>query len=147
MEEQRQSGGRRLAVVILAAVLVIAAGGVGAYWFWFRTDGPVQAESEKIGPIYVVGDLTTNLNEPGRRAFIQVQITLELTEPKAMKEVENRSAAVRNEILGLLRSRSMEDVGGEHGMRQLAEQIKNHLNSYIPGGGIKKVHFTEFVVQ
>lgn len=135
-------------LVILLAVLLVAGGGAGgAYWFIRRNPSIAQAAPEGTGPVYSMGELITNLNEPTRRAYIQVQVAVEVRDQKVIKELETRAAQVKNEVLVLLRARSMEEVQGADGLRRLADDIHQRLNRLLPHQGVIKVYFTEFVVQ
>lgn len=135
-------------ILILLAVLLVAGGAAGgAFWMVRRKPAVVQAAPEGTGPLYTIGELVTNLNEPNRRAYIQVEVAVEVQDQKVRKELETRAAQVKNEVLVILRARSMEHVQGAEGMRRLAEDLQARLNSLLPDAGVRKVYFTEFVVQ
>lgn len=137
----------RLLVILLAALVVAAGGAGGAYWMIRRNPAVAQAAPEGTGPLYTMGQLVTNLNEPNRRAYIQVEVAVEVRDQKVKRELETRAAQVQNEVLVLLRARNMEEVQGAGGMRRLADDLQDRLNSLLTEPGVRKVYFTEFVVQ
>ena len=62
-------------------------------------------------------------------------------------ELEKRKPQVRDSILLLLSSKTFEDIATFKGKTKIRNQITARLNGILMPGSIKKVYFTEFVVQ
>jgi len=76
-----------------------------------------------------------------------VNLELELKDSSLTAELEKRKPQVRDNILLLLSSKTFEEVATFKGKTKIRNQITARLNGILAPGSIKKVYFTEFVVQ
>ena len=96
------------------------------------------------------GTFTTNLRES--RKFLQVGVGVSTQYDDAvMANVESHQLALRSEILGTMSEFSEEGIEGKKGRDELADEIKESLNTKLMElegfGGIEYVHFTSFMLQ
>ena len=76
-----------------------------------------------------------------------MNLELELKDSNLTAELEKRKPQVRDNILLLLSSKTFEDVATFKGKTKIRNQITARLNGILTPGSIRKVYFTEFVVQ
>lgn len=109
------------------------------------------------GPQYELQSFVVNLIDDGRGPrFLKVQIHFELevppglaagAEPPVKAELDSRQNQIRDELLMLLTSKRQTDIESSDGKRILRDEIFTRVNKILVTGAIKRVFFTDFVVQ
>lgn len=167
-DELQGEGGRKkipLWVFILVGVQVVLFGGFIAAFLLLSgsdreaSDGPSVAEqrvdptkvkdpSSLIGPAYSLEPFIVNLIDDGRGPrYLKVEIKFELEAEDVRPELEGRLSQIRDELLMLLSSKRFTDVETSDGKRILKDEIFTRVNKVLVTGRIKRVYFTEFVIQ
>ncbi|MDR3204443.1 MAG: flagellar basal body-associated FliL family protein [Deltaproteobacteria bacterium] len=90
---------------------------------------------------------TTNLNEPSGRRFLKVTLGLEVESQAAEDELNKMLPDIQDAILILLSSQSTEDISTVDGKERLRSQIQNRCNSFLTNNKVKKVKYSEFIIQ
>ncbi len=88
-----------------------------------------------------------NIYDGQELRYLKVKIEMEMASPAVKAEVEARLAPIKDAILVLLSSKTMQDIQDVQGKNQLKEEIMAAVNKNIPPGKIAKIYFTDFVVQ
>ena len=101
----------------------------------------------KIGILYPLDTFTVNLLSDNGSRYLKAQISLELSGQELAAELDAKKAVIRDKILRLLSSKSLEEVSTLKGKDKLSEQIMDVLNPMLTDGTINGVYFTEFVIQ
>ena len=143
-------GGKRWRLGMILLAVLVAGVGAGAGYHWYQDPQPAaHAETgpAEPGPSFSVGTVMTNLNEFNPPMYIQVGLQLETDDEAAVQELEQRQGAVRDVVIGVLRAKAYRDVQGAEGMAVVAEEIRAALNELLAKGEIRRVYFTEFIVQ
>lgn len=139
------------AVMILGAVLLVTLlAGAMSYLVAARVAAPPtqqEVKKKEVRTTYPAGEYLTNLADMGSRRFIKVKVELVLNDPRAARDLEEKNGALRDVILGVLRSKTYEEVNGEEGMQQLGELIVKRVNLLVAGGKVAGIYFLEFIVQ
>ncbi|MDH4944238.1 flagellar basal body-associated protein FliL [Sulfurimonas sp. C5] len=174
-EEESGSQGKKsnllMIIIIIVLVLIIILGAVA---FLFIGDDeptvsstPMQQEKTKkvtkkssgynleddtralneIGILYPLDTFTVNLKSDSGRRFLKTTISLELEGEELSLELDAKSAVLRDRIIRILSSKTLEEVSSKKGKNKLSMQIMDTLNSMITDGRIKGIYFTEFVIQ
>ncbi|MDD2356689.1 MAG: flagellar basal body-associated protein FliL [Thiovulaceae bacterium] len=102
---------------------------------------------DKIGILYPLDTFTVNLMSENGSRYLKAQISLELSGKELTEELDAKKAVLRDKILRLLSSKSVEEVSTLKGKDQLSEQILQQLNPMLKDGSINGVYFTDFVIQ
>lgn len=140
-----------LVLLIVGAVVAILSGGGNE-----QTDNNAPYAKEKprksmdsmqVGPMFPLDSFTVNLLSDSGRRYLKVQINLELDDEEVAAELESKTAVVRDTVIRLLSSKTLEEISTAKGKDNLKEQIVNQLNLRLRDGNVKNVYFTEFVVQ
>ena len=121
--------------VILPLALVSAEGGEGEHG------------DRHIGKIVPLDDFVVNISDHERDRYLKLKAELELSIPELTDELDQRMPQIRDLIIGLLGNKSFEEVRTIEGKNFLREEILLRINSLLVSGKVKRVFFTEFVVQ
>ncbi len=163
-QETGETGGKKssnlvLIIIIVALVLVLLVVGVVVAMLAGGDDTPqssnpaVKEKSEKmmdsmeVGPMFPLDTFTVNLLSDSGRRYLKVQMNLELDGEQLAAELESKTAVVRDVVIRLLSSKTLEEISTAKGKDKLKEQIVNQLNLRLRDGNLRHVYFTEFVVQ
>ena len=167
---------KKLLIIILAAVLLLVLAGGAAVLLLKKKADPddeeVAEETDKPGkkkkgeheapPVYLALDpFTVNLiPETGGDQYLQVTVTLELEGLEAENEIKGHMAKLRNSLTLLLSSKKASELLSRDGKEQLADSLKEEINSIAAPpkkkkgkkdddaeGPVKSVLFTSFIIQ
>ncbi|MBM2777900.1 flagellar basal body-associated protein FliL [Helicobacter pylori] len=101
-----------------------------------------------LGPLYAIdAPFAVNLVSQNGRRYLKASISLELSNEKLLNEVKVKDTAIKDTIIEILSSKSVEEVVTNKGKNKLKDEIKSHLNSFLIDGFIKNVFFTDFIIQ
>ena len=138
----------------IIVVVVLSVLGGGGFFSWKTFLNPAKDVSEgsssmrvEIGPLFPLEVFIVNLAGTAGERYLKVNLELELKDSSLTVELEKRKPQVRDTILLLLSSKTFEDVATFKGKTKLRSEITARLNGILAPGSIKKVYFTEFVVQ
>lgn len=132
----------------LATPLVarIAAGGGGDHGGEVRESGghgtsPVQTDA----PL-VVADLVVNPARSGGTRFLVAAASL-VGDRDALASLSAREAEMRDLLLTLLASRTVEELTEVSARDGIREELKAALNELLGYAGVHRIFFTQFVIQ
>jgi flagellar FliL protein len=159
--EEKSSGGSKLLliVIIFLLLLLLIIGGLVAYFLLTGNSKsapqqPAQVEKKaavssmtKMGPIYPLDQFIVNLVSANADRYLKCKIDLELSNAKLQKEINKKLPAIRDMIIQILSSKTVEEIQTAKGKEKLKQEIKTKLNSILTTGEITHVYFTEFVIQ
>jgi len=100
-----------------------------------------------IGVLYPLDTFTVNLKSDAGRRYLKVTMSLELEGEELSLELDAKSAVLRDRIIRILTSKTLEEISSKKGKAKVETQIMDTLNSMISDGKIKGIYFTEFVIQ
>ena len=160
-EEKKEGGSKLLLIVIIVLLLLLLIiGGLVAYFLLSgNEEQPPPQEQQKmekkhkvssmaeIGPIYPLDPFIVNLVSSNANRYLKCKIDLELDSPELQQEVDKKLPAIRDLIIQILSSKSVEEIQTAKGKQKLKEEIKRKINEILRTGEIKNVYFTEFVRQ
>ncbi len=169
--EKKSSSSLMLIIVIVMLILVIL---VGAVAFILMSGGddesavqstPTAQERQvdqtqrssgnpnsvrpftEIGLMFPMDTFTVNLLSESGRRYLKVEMNLEIDGEELAAELDNKKAVIRDIIIRLLSSKSLDEISTAKGKDKLKEQITEQLNMRLRDGHINNVYFTEFVIQ
>ncbi len=101
----------------------------------------------EIGLMFPMDTFTVNLLSDSGRRYLKVEMNLEIDGEELAAELDNKKAVIRDIIIRLLSSKSLDEISTAKGKDKLKEQITDQLNLRLRDGRINNVYFTEFVIQ
>jgi len=90
--------------------------------------------------------LVVNIQGSGGR-FLKVKMDMEAENKGTAQEIEERMAQIRDRLITILTERRASEISTLEGKRKLKQEIIRHSNRMLKAGRIKKVYFTDFVMQ
>lgn len=103
---------------------------------------------EEVNLIVAVDTIIVNLSASNGRRYLKVKINLEAKDEDVRKKIESKPVQIKDRLISILSSKTLEDVDGLEGQENLRNEIKGALDVILKTeGGILQVYFTEFVIQ
>ena len=154
-EETAGGGKGKLLLVLLLLLSLLIGGGAGAYFFLFAKKSEEEEETPKptvspeaVGVMYKLEPaFIVNLADPELTMYARVSLTLEVSSPEVITEVQKREPIIRDAIIEILSNKTSRELRSPEGREQLKLEIIKRINTVLVQGGIRNVYFTEFVVQ
>jgi flagellar FliL protein len=143
-------------MIAIVAVILIGAG-VGG--FMFRRSaaakdaaaaGAPATTTPTVNSVLQLDSFVVNLQDTSGNGYLRV--TIELGLAAAAKEDDKDKQAsylprVRDTILGVLGSRSVDELLTPDGKTKLKSDLLDAVNARVPELQCKEIYFTEFLVQ
>ena len=101
-------------------------------------------DEEMIGAIVPFDTFLVNLS--GGK-YLRVQLQAELVTPDIPKRMYARMVPIRDEIISVLTQKSASDLEDSAGKEKLKGKIIEIMNSQLRREDVRKVYFTQFVIQ
>lgn len=172
----KKSSKMLMIIIIVVLVLIIAIGGIVAVLLMggdsekeITSSEPQQKEKSapkvkrtsslsaedmqdnrplnEIGILYPLDTFTVNLKSDAGRRYLKVTMSLELEGQELSLELDAKAPVLRDRIIRILTSKTLEEVSSKKGKQKVSDQIMDTLNAMISDGQIKGIYFTEFVIQ
>ena len=144
---------KRWLIPVCLLLVLITAGGAGFWYFNQAAATPAKAEQEPPKPPVFVSleTFTVNLQPDPSEQFLQVDLTLQLSDEEQAKIVQQHMPEVRNRLLMLLTSKKSSEITTIDGKQQLSREISAQLKQPFTAGVTLQqapgVFFTSFVIQ
>ncbi len=110
-----------------------------------------KKKEEKVeeGPFIIpVEVIVVNLSGSNARRYLKAKIHLEAKDAEGKKKIEAKAIPIKDRLISILSSKTLEDIEGLEGQESLRGEIKKNIDTILKvEGGILQVYFSEFVVQ
>jgi flagellar FliL protein len=166
---------KKMFIIIGAAVLVLVIGGV-AFMMMGKGDkkkegadahgAPAAAEgghgaappaaggghggaagAAGATAVFSLEPFIVNIYDGQDLRYLKVKIELQMASPAVKTELDGQLAAIRDSILVVLTTKTLQEVQDVQGKNQLREEILSSIGKIVAQGKVSKVYFTDFVVQ
>lgn len=97
--------------------------------------------------IYPLEPFIVNIYDGQELRYLKVKVEMEMAAAGMKNELDARLAPIRDAILVMLSTKTMQDIQDIQGKNQLKDEILAAVNKQITSGKIAKIYFTDFVVQ
>jgi len=157
---------RNLLKMLVLIGLPLALAGGGAYWHFLHSPEPqdetpqsakaapakaAKSTSTKPPAFVPLEPFTVNLQMEGAPQYLQVGLTLKVTDAVYGDAIKLNMPDIRNRVLLLLSGKKASQINTLEGKQALAAEIMQEtaqaLGASVPAGGIASVLFTSFVIQ
>lgn len=155
--EQPEGGSsKKMLIIIIAAVVVLIGVGVGAFLFMGGEEEKISPEEEQaqlemqakqVGPMVSLDTFIVNIMDDDESRYLKAAITVELNTPEAAMEITERMAQVKDAVLLLVGNKTFGELQDMQGKIQLRAELINRINGILLKGKVKRIYFTDFVVQ
>lgn len=110
-----------------------------------KTEAAEKAVPEEIGKVIPLETFIVNLAGSKGRKVLKVNMELEVKGTDVVQEIDNRKAQIRDFIIIILSSKTIEEVSVKEGKDQLRNEIRDNINTFLVKGKVSNVYFTEFI--
>lgn len=155
----KKKGKKLLVITLLLLILLGGSGGAAWYFLMHKAGDGKQEKNEVTKPSFYLPleNFTVNLQSDGsgNDHFLQIGITLQLSEDKVGDSIKQQLPLIRNKLLLLLSGKTPADLSSMEGKRKLATEILAETRSSLPEGGpvqtpdkgVQNVLFSSLIVQ
>lgn len=112
-----------------------------------RPPREIVYEPERLGPLFSLETFIVNLSDEGARRYLRVTMDLELEEPKISEQFAQRLPQIRDIILMILPEKTVSELQTTIGKEELRKDISDQINRLFQRQVVKRIYFTEFVIQ
>lgn len=145
---------RWLLVVAVLLVNLLTLGGVVAYFTLFHTAGASAAAApeapppaSEYGPLHGLAPIVANLSDRTAGRFVRVTVHLEAKDEEALATVVAREIPIRHRLLIYFSELDATRAATPGGKDTLREELVPQVNEVIGSELVRRVYFSEFVVQ
>jgi flagellar FliL protein len=155
-----KSGQKRLIIIGGISVLIIAIAASVSVFLYMRSNsgdedaaeaGTEQnkkaAGAKKTIAIYPLEPFIVNIHDGVNLRYLKIKLDFEIASPAAKEELDPFQAPLRDAILVLLSGKNLEEISVTDGKNKLRDEVMAAVAKVVPPGKIRRVYFTEFVVQ
>jgi flagellar basal body-associated protein FliL len=136
---------KKLIVIIAIIAVVLVVGSILALKF---VTGSNNSKQEKPVLVSLNKEILTNLSSEGSMFhYIKVSVSLEVVNDSAAKIIEADMPRVRDEIISVFNGTKIGKLSTPAGIEQVKAKIVQRLNSLLNAKIVRKVLFTDMVVQ
>ena len=111
-----------------------------------HTEGMSTAGQVK-GPIATLEPFVANLDEPGTPRYIKLTVELELANVDSEHALAKAKQSVRDQVLGYLSGLKIADTLGETARQKIRDGLLARINTAVGEGEVRRMFFSEFMVQ
>ena len=138
-------------IIIAIAVVIVGAGGIFGYSMFkkWNKEKPEKSKIEKMSVICPLKSFVVNLLDKkgvGKR-YLKVTMELEVEKEEDRLTIENHNPQLRDTILLLLSNQTLNDINTMEGKLDLKQALLSRMKQILGDGIIRRIYFTEFVVQ
>jgi flagellar FliL protein len=151
-----EGGSKKTLIIIIAAVVLLLIVGGGAAYFMLgskdRKDPEAEAASlaaqaKQVGPMVNIDTFIVNILDNEESRYLKAAITLEVDAESTAAEINNRMPQIKDAILLMIGNKTFNELRDMQGKLQLRGELINRLNEILTKGKVKRIYFTDFVVQ
>ncbi len=156
-ESKSKSGGLLKTVLMIGLPLMIVQTGV-AYFLVSKVVKVPQAveevkeeepEPEEEGPskLYVIEDVIINPAGTSGSRFLNATVALEYADAELEQELTENEVQIRDILINILASKTIDELDGPEDRLKLKQEILDKCNEYLKKGKLKRVYFSNFIMQ
>ncbi|MEO0603754.1 MAG: flagellar basal body-associated FliL family protein [Myxococcota bacterium] len=153
---QSGGGGNMMMTLIVGVVGFLLGAGAGFGGATFLAEEPecetVEGELAEAGPptderlMHSLGKFTVNLRGAGGGRVLRMEVQVEI-DSSQQSMLEAQTPLLRDSVLTLASDYTFGDLEGLDGKMRFRDELLARLNSALSVSGIRRIYFTEFVVQ
>jgi flagellar FliL protein len=145
-------------LMMVVVAIILAAGVVAAAYFLgtgqsAATPAPVGSEvssgtgaSSIIGPMVDIEPFIVNILDNDGTRYLKAAMTLEV-EGSGTEEIDKRMPQLRDAVLLVAGNKTYDELRDLQGKLQLRAEMLGRINEILRNSRVKRIYFTEFVVQ
>jgi flagellar FliL protein len=148
-EEEKPKKSKLKLIIIGVLILFLAAGGFFGYSKYKKANENKAEKEEKVSIIIPLKSFVVNLFDKkgiGKR-YLKISMEIEVSKEEDKVKVENNIPQLRDTVLILLSSQTLKEINTMEGKLELKNAIVLRMNQVLGYKTVRRIYFTEFVVQ
>lgn len=146
--------------IMLVGVLLVVTVGLVVYFIGHNSSStkiadakqlePSERQSssrESLGPLVEIENFVVNIMDNERTRYLKAALTLEAIDKQTKEEIDQRKPQIRDAILFHVSNKKFREISDLQGKKQLRAELIHRINSLLSQGKVRRIFFTEFVVQ
>ena len=157
-QPEEGGGSKKKLIIIIVAVLVLLGGAAGGYFFFMggekekkispeEEQAALELQAKQVGPMVNIDSFIVNISDDQESRYLKAAITIEVNSEEAAMELNQRMPQLKDAILLLIGNKTFNELNDLQGKIQLRAELINKINSILLKGKVKRIYFTDFVVQ
>jgi flagellar FliL protein len=149
-EKVKKKSHLKLFIIIGVAVAVAVGASVGIMMFMNGNKAEahkVEKPDAEAAVVQAFDPFIVNIYDGQELRYLKLKVEVQLSDEKAKTEMTERQAQIRDAILTILTTKTLQDVQYLQGKNQLKQEIMAALTKIVTPGKVRQVFFTDFVVQ
>jgi flagellar FliL protein len=151
-KSQSQSNNNKMLIIIVSVAVVVCITAVSAVFMLHGGSRDSVAKEDKTEKgesviMFTQDPFIVNIYDGQDLRYLKVRMDLELTGADAKNELTARQSQLRDAVLAILTTKTLQDVQNLQGKNQLKTEILAALSKIVAPGKVKQIYFTDFVVQ
>jgi flagellar FliL protein len=106
-----------------------------------------SGDGGSLGPLIKLNNFVVNVTDGERTRYLKAGITLEGVNSQTKREIKQRKPQIRDAVLSHASNKNFRELRDLQGKQQLQAEIQHKINSILQRGKVRRVFFTEFVIQ
>lgn len=142
-----------LVLAIVVANLLTTGGVVGYFTFFHVGAGaaaaapPPEPSATEYGPLHALSPIVANLTDRSVGRFVRVTLHLEAKDEESLATVVEREIPIRHRLLIYFSELDAQRANAAGGKDALREELVTAVNEVIGAELVRRVYFSEFVLQ
>jgi flagellar FliL protein len=148
-EEEKPKKSKLKLIIIGVIVLLLGAGGFFGYSKFKKSNEEDTIKEEPVSIIIPLRSFVVNLFDKkgiGKR-YLKITMEIEVAKLEDKLKIESNIPRLRDTVLILLSSQTLKDINTMEGKLELKHAILLRMNQILGNKTVRKIFFTEFVVQ
>ena len=148
-QEEKPKKSKLKFIIIGVIVLLLGAGGFFGYSKYKKANEKDMVKEEQVSIIIPMRSFVVNLFDKkgiGKR-YLKITMEIEVVKEEDQLKVENNIPQLRDTVLILLSSQTLKDINTMEGKLELKHAILLRMNQILGKKTVRRIFFTEFVVQ
>ncbi|MCI5064397.1 flagellar basal body-associated FliL family protein [bacterium] len=110
----------------------------------FHEEDEAKEDEKPLGAFYPFETFVVNLSGGG---YLRCQAVAEFEKRDIPKKFYSKIIPVRDSLINVLSNKSRRDLGDEEGRADLKAEMRDLINEEIRKAEVKRIYFTQFVIQ
>jgi flagellar FliL protein len=148
-EEEKPKKSKLKLIIIGVIVLLLGAGGFFGYTKYKKANEKDTKKEEQVSIIIPLRSFVVNLFDKkgiGKR-YLKISMELEVAKEEDKLKIDSHIPQLRDTVLILLSSQTLKDINTMEGKLELKHEILLRMNQMLGNKTVRRIFFTEFVVQ